>query len=87
MSSTLGYSDIALVMTATPLAMLACNHDFRDTAFVIQWHILGMFAPSFFMGNLVSRFGAAKIIVTGVALMGASFVTALQNRGCPILAR
>lgn len=79
MSSMLGYGVMALVMTATPLAMLACNHDFDDTAFVIQWHMLGMFAPSFFMGNLVSRFGAAKVIVTGVALMGASLATALSG--------
>ena len=48
---------MVLVMTATPLAMAFCGHGFDQTAFVIQWHVLGMFAPSFFTGHLISRFG------------------------------
>ena len=51
MSSMIGYGVMALVMTATPLAVVACRHKFNDIAFVIQWHMLGMFAPSFFTGN------------------------------------
>ena len=51
MSSMIGYGVMALVMTGTPLAMVACGHKFNDTAFVIQWHMLGMFAPSFIHGE------------------------------------
>ncbi len=79
LSSMFGYGVMALVMTATPLAMAVCGHNFDDTAFVIEWHMLGMFAPSFFMGHLVSRFGATKVIVFGVGLMAASFATALTG--------
>jgi MFS family permease len=79
MSSMIGYGVMALVMTATPLAMVACGHKFNDTAFVIQWHMLGMFAPSFFTGNLIGRFGATKIIMAGVVLMVASISTALSG--------
>ena len=79
MSSMIGYGVMALVMTATPLAMVACGHKFNDTAFVIQWRILGMFAPSFFTGNLIGRFGATKIIMAGVFLMVASISTALSG--------
>ena len=75
----LGYGVMALVMTATPLAMVACGHNFNDTAFVIEWHMLGMFAPSFFTGNLIGRFGATRIILAGVVLMVASISTALSG--------
>lgn len=63
------YAGMNLVMTATPPAMLAHGHAFTSAAFVIQWHIFGMFAPAFFTGHLVARFGAARIIVVGAALM------------------
>lgn len=79
LSSMLGYGVMALVMTATPLAMVACGHKFNDTAFVIEWHMLGMFAPSFFMGHLIARYGASNIIIVGVLLMTASFATALSG--------
>lgn len=79
LSSMLGYGVMALVMTATPLAMVACGHVFNDTAFVIEWHMLGMFAPSFFMGHVIGRFGAVRVIVAGVGLMGISFGIALSG--------
>lgn len=63
-----GYGVMNLLMTATPLAMAACRHPFSEAAFVIQWHILGMFAPSFVTGSLIKRFGLLKIMLTGVAL-------------------
>ncbi len=55
----LGYGVMALAMTATPLAMLHYTHPFSKTSFVIQWHVLGMFAPSFVTGHLIKRYGAA----------------------------
>lgn len=64
-SGMLGYASMTLVMTATPLAMQHHHHVYGDTAFVIQWHVLGMFAPSFFTGNLIKRFGLLAVMFTG----------------------
>lgn len=63
-----GYGVMNFLMTATPLAMVACQHPFSDAAFVIQWHIVGMFAPSFVTGTLIQRYGLMKIMMIGVAL-------------------
>jgi MFS family permease len=62
------YGVMNLTMTATPLAMSACNLPFSDAAFVIQWHLVGMFAPSFFTGALIRRFGLVPVMLTGVVL-------------------
>ncbi len=62
----LGYATMNLVMTATPLALHARDMGMDSTAMVIQWHVLSMFAPSFFTGNLVKRFGLIPVLMTGV---------------------
>jgi MFS family permease len=62
------YGVMNLLMAATPLAMMACRHPFSDAAFVIQWHIVGMFAPSFVTGSLIRRFGLPQVMLAGVAL-------------------
>lgn len=69
----LGYATMTLLMTATPLAMQHNHHVYSDTAFVIQWHVLGMFAPSFFTGHLIKRFGVLNIMFYG-ALFGAACI-------------
>jgi MFS family permease len=56
-------------MTATPIAMHGHHHDFASTASVIQWHVLGMFVPSFFTGKLISRWGEITIIQSGCLLL------------------
>ena len=63
-----GYGTMNLVMTATPLAMHHNNMGLSDTAFVIQWHVVAMFAPSFFTGNLINRFGNLNILFCGAIL-------------------
>jgi len=68
-----GYGVMSFVMTATPLAMHHHAHSFSDTSFVIQWHTLGMFAPSFFTGHLIKRFGIYNILLIG-ALLGVGCV-------------
>lgn len=68
LAALVGYVTMNLLMTATPLAMLACGHGFTDTKHVIQWHVLGMFLPSFVTGRLITRFGVDKVILAGVAL-------------------
>jgi len=70
---------MVLVMTATPLAMAFCGFGFDQTAFVIQWHVLGMFAPSFFTGHLISRFGVLRIMAIGAGLIFACLMVALTG--------
>ena len=69
-SAMVGYGVMNFIMIATPLAMHANAHPFSDTAFVIQWHVFGMFFPSFFTGHLIRKFGTTTIILTGVLLLG-----------------
>jgi MFS family permease len=69
LSAMIGYGAMNLVMTATPLAMHAAHFAFSDSAFIIQWHVLGMFAPSFVTGHLIRRFGAPAIVIAGALTM------------------
>jgi MFS family permease len=62
------YGVMNLIMTVTPLAMVDCKHPFSDAAFVIQWHFIAMFAPSFVTGMLIRRFGLTNILLAGVVL-------------------
>jgi MFS family permease len=66
--SALGYGVMNLLMTATPLAMGLCGHAYSSAATVIQWHVIGMYAPSFFTGTLIKRHGVLRIMFAGVAL-------------------
>jgi len=66
--ATLGYAVMTLVMTTTPLAMQDHAHPFGEISFVIQWHVLGMFAPSFVTGHLIRRFGVIPILTVGALL-------------------
>jgi predicted MFS family arabinose efflux permease len=74
-----GYGVMNLLMTATPLAMDYCGMPFSDTAFILQWHVIGMFAPSFFTGDLIKRFGIEKILITGAVLMATCVAIALSG--------
>lgn len=69
----LGYGVMSFVMTATPLAMNHHQHPFDDTSFVIQWHVLAMFVPSFFSGYLINKFGKLPIMFVG-GLLGLACV-------------
>jgi MFS family permease len=71
------YGIMNLMMTSTPLAMHAHDHHFNDAAFVLQWHMFGMYGPSFFTGSLISRFGVLNVILVGCALMLVCIVAAL----------
>ena len=63
------YSMMNLVMTSAPLAMVMCSHSVTDATLGLQWHVLGMFAPSFLTGSLINRFGVARIMALGLALL------------------
>jgi MFS family permease len=79
-SAMLGYAVMNLVMTATPLAMADYGFGFGETATVIQWHVLAMFAPSFFTGHLIDRFGPLRIIMTGALLQLFAVLINLQGQ-------
>lgn len=80
-ASAVGFGAMLMVMTATPLAMRQCGQAFGAAATVIQWHVLGMFAPSFFTGDLIRRFGVLRIMAAGVLLLGAHVAIALSGVG------
>ena len=61
-AGALGYGVMNLLMAATPLAMQHCGLPFGDTALVLEWHVIGMFAPGFFTGHLIKRFGTLPIM-------------------------
>jgi MFS family permease len=77
----LGYGVMALVMTATPLAMHQHAHAFAETAFVIEWHLLGMFVPSFFTGQIIRRFGVLNVMAVGALLNVACVAVNLSGAG------
>ena len=79
LGAALGYGVMSLLMTATPLAMQVCSLPFEDAAFVLQWHVIGMFAPGFFTGHLIRRFGAPSVMAVGVALNLACIAVALSG--------
>ncbi len=66
--AALGYGVMNLLMAATPLAMQVCGFEFGATAQVLQWHVIGMYAPGFFTGHLIRRFGALAVMGAGVVL-------------------
>mgnify|MGYP000329512867 CR=1 FL=1 len=66
--AALGFGVMSLLMSATPLAMQVCGYPFEDAALVLEWHVIGMFAPGFFTGHLIKRFGVLSIMGVGVLL-------------------
>jgi len=77
--SALGYGVMSLLMTATPLAMGLCGHAYSSAALVIEWHVIGMFAPAFFTGSLIRRFGVLKVMFAGTLLEALCLAVALSG--------
>ncbi len=78
--SAFGYGVMNLLMVATPLAMGFCGHAYSSAADVIMWHVIAMFAPSFFTGKVITKVGVLPVTLTGVALMGACIIFALSGQ-------
>jgi MFS family permease len=79
LAAACGYGVMNLLMTATPIAMNMCSHPYADAALVLEWHVIGMFAPSFFTGNLIKRFGVLNVLAAGAVLMFACIGIALAG--------
>ena len=77
--AALGYGVMNLLMAATPLAMQICKLPFEDAALVLEWHVIGMFAPGFFTGHLIRRFGTLQIMAVGVLLNAVCIAVALSG--------
>ena len=75
----LGFGVMNLLMAATPLAMQQCQLPFSDVALVLEWHVIGMFAPGFFTGHLIKRFGTLTIMFVGVLLNALCIAVALSG--------
>jgi MFS family permease len=79
LASALGYGVMNLLMASTPIAMQQCKHPFDSAALVLEWHVLGMFVPSFFTGHLIKRFGALPVMGVGAALNFVCVAVALSG--------
>jgi MFS family permease len=75
--AAVSYAIMSLVMTATPLAMVGGGHSTDSAALGIQWHVMAMFIPSFFTGNLIARFGKQKVVAAGLIVLALSATVAL----------
>ena len=73
------YALMNLVMTSTPLAVVGCGFQVADASNIVTGHVLAMFAPSFFTGHLINRFGVEKVMGLGMAILAVAGVVALQG--------
>lgn len=78
-SGALGFGVMNLLMAATPIAMQVCSLPFNDIAFVLEWHVIGMFAPGFFTGHLIRRVGVLPVMGAGLALNLGCIAVALSG--------
>jgi MFS family permease len=81
--AAIGYGVMNLLMTATPLAMRLCGHPYSAAATVIGSHVVGMFGPSFFTGNLIRRFGVLQVMTAGALLLYVVVAIALSGISVP----
>ena len=75
------YAMMNLLMTSAPLAMVMCNHSVGEAALGIQWHVIAMYAPSFFTGALILRFGLRNMMAAGLLLIAAAAAVGYAGTG------
>lgn len=73
------YALMNLVMTSTPLAVVGCGFGVTDASNIVMFHVIAMYAPSFFTGHLITRFGTTRIISAGLILLAAAGLMALSG--------
>lgn len=81
LGAAIGYGVMNLLMAATPLVMNGHRFEFHSIAVVLQWHVIGMYAPGFFTGHLIRRVGALPVMGAGVLLMASCIAVALSGVG------
>lgn len=77
------YALMNLVMTSTPLAVVGCGFGVSDASNIVTFHVIAMYAPSFFTGHLIVRFGTTRIIAVGLAMLAAAGIAALSGTALP----
>lgn len=77
------YMLMNFLMTAAPLAMRICGHSQASANLGLQWHVIAMYAPSFFTGHLIARFGAGRLATAGLALTGLAAAVGLLGIDVP----
>ncbi|MBP0481790.1 MFS transporter [Sagittula salina] len=77
--AAVSYALMNLVMTSTPLAVVGCGFEKGDAANVVTAHVLAMFAPSFFTGHLIARFGVERIMAIGLVILAAAGAVGLSG--------
>jgi len=78
-AAMVAFGVMSFLMTATPLAIVACGLDAKLAPVTIFWHVMGMFVPAFFTGHLIGRFGVTRVMLAGTALLAASIVISLAG--------
>ncbi|HEV2513059.1 MFS transporter [Bosea sp. (in: a-proteobacteria)] len=78
-AALVAYGLMSFVMTAAPIAMVACGHSVGDAALGIQWHVLAMYGPSFLTGRLIARFGKEKVTAAGLLLTAVAAIVGLSG--------
>lgn len=81
LSGMVAYGSMNLMMTASPLAMVGCGFSIDAATYVIQWHVLAMYVPSFFTGHLINRYGKERIIAAGMVMLAVCATVALSGIG------
>jgi MFS family permease len=77
--ATVSYALMNLVMTSSPLAVVGCGFDKGNAADIVTAHVLAMYAPSFFTGHLIARFGTERIIAVGLTILAAAGAVAMAG--------
>ncbi|TGM72779.1 MFS transporter [Leptospira mtsangambouensis] len=79
LATAFSFGLMAMLMSAVPVAMKSHGHEMHASTLVLQWHVLGMYIPSFFSGQLVRKMTAPYLILLGIFVMGLESFAALQG--------
>ena len=81
MAGVITYLIMNLVMTSAPLAMRLCGLSQNDANLGLQWHVIAMYLPSFVTGRIIGRFGAPRVVIAGLVLLGMAAAVGLSGIG------
>jgi len=77
--ATVSYALMNLVMTSSPLAVVGCGLTTSNAADIVTGHVLAMYAPSFFTGHVIARFGVEKVVALGLVILACAGAVALMG--------
>ena len=76
---SVSYALMNLVMTSTPIAVVGTGHQHHHAADIVSFHVVAMFAPSFFTGHIIARIGAKKVVSLGLLILTCSGLAGLSG--------